>query len=236
MPLHDADRRFRPRLLLGTLAAAAAIAGTPARAEDDAQAWGSVIATGAVRGDLFLWLEAQARAIDDVGKGSQLILRPAIGARIARDAHAVLGYAYIRTDPDTGRTTNEHRLWQQVQFAALRSRGGAPLLISRTRLEQRRIEGRADTGWRLRQFVRVQAPIARGDKVQLIGFTEGFFNLNSTGWGAREGVDQWRGFVGIGVPVARRMRLEPGYLHQRIFRPGEDRGNHVLSATLFIAL
>jgi hypothetical protein len=191
---------------------------TPAHAQDDTQAWGAVIATGPVRGDLFLWLETQARATDDVGGGSQFIARPAIGARIARDAHAIAGYAYIRTDPANGQTVNEHRLWQQVQFAAVRGRGGAPLVISRTRLEQRMIEGREDTGWRLRQFVRLQVPIAREGAVQAVAFTEGFLNLNSTIWGARDGVDQWRTFVGIGVPVAHRVRIEPGYLNQRVFR------------------
>lgn len=219
--------------LIGALLLGAA---QPAVAEDDTQAWTAVIASGTVRGDLFLWLEGQARAIDDVGGGSQLVLRPAIGARIGRDAHAVVGYAYVRTDPETGRTTEEHRIWQQLQFAALRTKAGAPLVISRTRLEQRMIEGRDDTGWRLRQFVRLQVPIARKGAVQAVAFTEGFFNLNSTQWGARDGVDQWRTFVGVGLPVARRMRLEPGYLNQRVFRRGEDRTNHVLSATLFVGL
>ncbi|MEZ0497679.1 DUF2490 domain-containing protein [Sphingomonas sp. IW22] len=219
--------------LIGALLLGAA---QPAVAEDDTQAWAAVIASGTVRGDLFLWLEGQARAIDDVGGGSQLVLRPAIGARIGRDAHAVVGYAYVRTDPETGRTTKEHRIWQQLQFAALRTKAGAPLVISRTRLEQRMIEGRDDTGWRLRQFVRLQVPIARKGAVQAVAFTEGFFNLNSTQWGARDGVDQWRTFVGVGLPVAKRMRLEPGYLNQRVFRRGEDRTNHVLSATLFVGL
>jgi hypothetical protein len=215
---------------------AGAMLGTSAHAQDDTQAWGSVVALGPVRGNLFLWLEAQARATDEIGGGSQLIARPAIGARIAPDAHAIAGYAYVRTDPEAGRTTNEHRLWQQVQFAAVRSGSGTPLVISRTRLEQRRIEGQGDTGWRLRQLVRLQVPIARQRTVQAVAFTEGFFNLNSTGWGARDGVDQWRTFIGIGLPVAPRMRIEPGYLNQHVFRRGEDRTNHVLSATLSIGL
>lgn len=216
-------------------AAIASAAAVPAYAEHDAQAWGSVIASGPVRGDLFLWLEGQARITDDIGGGSQVILRPAIGARIGRDAHAVAGYAFVRTDPEGGAITREHRPWQQVQFVPLRTSAGAPLVISRTRLEQRMIEGRDGTAWRLRQFVRVQAPIAREGKVQAVAFTEGFFNLNSTGW-SRDGVDQWRTFVGVGFPIAERARLEPGYLSQRVFRVGEDRVNHVLSATVFIRL
>ncbi|WP_419813695.1 DUF2490 domain-containing protein [Glacieibacterium sp.] len=230
------DKPIAHRIPLLLACLAGAFIGCPADAQDDVQAWGSVVATGPVRGNLFLWLEGQARLTDDVGGGSQFIVRPAIGARIAPDAHAIAGYAYVRTDPETGRITNEHRLWQQVQFAAVRGSSGTPLVLSRTRFEQRLIEGRGDTGWRLRQLVRLQVPIARQRKVHAVAFTEGFFNLNSTGWGARDGVDQWRTFVGIGLPVAPRIRIEPGYLNQHVFRRGEDRTNHVLSATLLIGL
>ncbi|MEW5686625.1 MAG: DUF2490 domain-containing protein [Pseudomonadota bacterium] len=231
---------FRParrlRLLTLICATAAAVVATPAQAQDDTQAWGAVLANGPVRGDLFLWLEAQARATDDVGGGSQFIVRPAIGARIAPDAHAVAGYAYVRTDPENGRTTNEHRIWQQVQFAPVRGATGAPRVISRTRLEQRLFEGRGDTGWRLRQLVRFQTPIAREGAVQAIVFAEGFVNLNATDWGARDGVDQLRTFVGVGLPVRPGVRLEAGYLNQHVFRRGEDRANHVLSAMVVLPL
>lgn len=217
-------------------AAALALTASPVQAEDDTQVWGTVLANGAVRGDLFVWLETQARLTDDIGGGSQLIVRPAIGARIARDAHAVVGYAFIRNDPETGGTTQENRFWQQVQFVPVRNAAGAPLIISRTRLEQRTIEGRDGAGWRLRQFVRAQLPIARQGKIQAIALAEGFFNLNSTAWGARDGVEQLRTFVGVGLPVGKRMRLEPGYLNQHVFRPGADRTNHILSTTLLIGL
>ena len=208
----------------------------PAQAENDTQAWGAVVANGPVRGNLFLWLESQARFTDDVGGGSQLIMRGAIGTRIGRDAHAIAGYAYVRTDPEGGTVSHEHRPWQQVQFVPLHLKGGAPLVISRTRLEERIFEDRDGTSWRLRQLIRVQFPIARQGAVQAVAFTEGFFNLNTTRWGARDGIDQWRTFVGIGFPVGDRLRLEPGYLNQRVNRPGTDRVNHVLSGTLFVRL
>lgn len=218
------------------LAAALGLAASPALAEDDVQGWGAFTANGTVKGDLFVWAEAQARLTDDFGGGLQTIVRPAIGARIARDAHTVIGYAWVRTDPERGATTNEHRIWQQVQFVAARTGTGAPLVISRTRLEQRMIEGRKDTGWRLRQFVRLQAPIAREGKVQAVAYTEGFFNLNATDWGARNGVDQWRNFAGIGLPLAPKLRIEPGYLNQTVFRAGENRSNHIANIALFLSL
>lgn len=219
------------------LAAATALvlAASPARAEEDGQAWAGVIASGPVKGDLFLWLEGQARLTDGPGDGSQFIVRPAIGARIGRDAHAVAGYAFVRTETPGGRVTSEHRPWQQVQFVAVRHGDGTPLAISRTRLEQRMVEGRAGTVWRLRQWVRGQLPIG-GKGVQAVAISEGFFNLNGAGWGPRGGVDQWRNFVGFSVPVTPRARIEPGYLNQHVFRAGEDRSNHVLSATLMVRL
>lgn len=224
------------RLLPFIAAAIAASLPTPALAEDDIQGWGAFTASGAVRGDLFVWIEGQLRLTDDVGGGVQTIARPAIGVRFAPDAHAVIGYAHVRTDPEAGATTTEHRTWQQVQFVGLRHANGAPLLSSRTRLEQRMIDGRADTGWRLRQFVRVQAPIAREGRVQAVAYTEGFFNLNDTDAGARAGIDQWRTFVGIGLPLAPKLRIEPGYLNQTVFRAGENRTNHIANVAVFLAL
>ncbi|TVV72302.1 DUF2490 domain-containing protein [Sphingomonas solaris] len=236
MSAHPIPRLRRAALGAITLAFVLAGGARPAWAVSDTQAWGSVVATGTVRGDLFLWLEAQGRGTDDIGGGSQIILRPAIGARIGRDAHAVVGYAYVRTDPETGATTHEHRPWQQIQFVPFRRANGDPLVVSRTRLEQRMLEGRHGTSWRLRQMVRAQLPLARGGAIKAVAFTEGFLNLNDTRWGVRDGVDQWRTFIGVGLPVAPRLRVEPGYLNQRVFRPGEDRVNHVVNATLFVSL
>jgi hypothetical protein len=228
--------RLFARVSLAIEAYVALACAAPASARSDEQLWGTVIASGTVRGNLFLWMEGQARATDGLGGGSQFFLRPAIGARIGQDAHAVVGYVYSRTDPEDGTLTNEHRLWQQVQFVPARTKRGTPLVISRTRLEQRMFEGQDGTGWRLRQFIKLQVPIARVNGLQAIAITEGFINLNNTRAGVRRGPDQWRTFGGVGFPVANRTRLEVGYLNQRIFRSGEDRVNHVLSATVFLQL
>lgn len=211
------------------------LAATPAHADEDVQAWTGIVAQGAVKGDLYIWLEGQARFTDDVGQLGQFILRPAAGIRFAPDASAIAGYAYVQTRSSTGAITREQRPWQQVQFTVLRNGAGKSIVSSRTRLEQRMVEGRAKTGWRLRQFVRAGVPITRSG-VQAVASTEGFFNLNTTDFGARSGVDQWRTFVGLGLPVGKTARLEPGYLNQHVFRAGEDRTNHVLNATLFVTL
>lgn len=101
--------RFGPGSpLIGGAVFALLLAG-PARAEEDIQTWGAIAASGAISGNLFMWLEGQSRITDVIGGGSQIILRPAIGPRIGRDAHAVAGYAYVRTASASGAVTHEHR-------------------------------------------------------------------------------------------------------------------------------
>ncbi len=208
---------------------------SPAAAEDDGQAWGAILVQGPIKGDLVFWAEGQARVTDDASRLGQVIIRPAIGVRLARNTIAHLGYAYVRTDPANGNATNEHRIWEQLSFPIIRN-GRGLYIWGRSRIEQRMVEGRSDTGWRLRQFVRAQLPLRRGGKFSGVIFTEGFYATNSTDWGARAGMDQLRTFVGLSIPVSKQVNLEPGYLNQTIFRRGPDRTNHVASINLLARL
>lgn len=219
------------RLVVPTLAALAAV---PVQAQDDGQLWAQALAQGSIKGDLILWAEGQTR-FTDATRGTQIIIRPAIGLRLARDTTAHLGYAFVRTDPANGAATNEHRVWEQLSFPIVRN-GRGLYVWGRSRIEQRTIEGRRDTGWRLRQFIRAQMPLQRGGKVSGVIFAEGFYAANSTDWGARAGVDQVRTFVGLSIPVGRQVNLEPGYLNQSIFRRGPDRTNHAASINLLARL
>lgn len=219
------------RLVVPTLVALAAV---PAQAQDDGQGWAQVLVQGSVKGNLVFWAEGQTR-LTDGARASQVIVRPAIGLRLSPSTVAHIGYAYVRTDPVNGRTTNEHRIWEQLVFPILRNDRGL-YIWGRSRIEQRMFEGRQDTGWRLRQFVRAQMPLRRGGKVSGVIFTEGFYAANSTDWGARAGIDQVRTFAGISVPVGGHASLEPGYLNQTVFRRGPDRVNHIANINLFIRL
>ena len=221
-----------PRTLLALTALLTAV---PAAAEDDGQAWGMMLVQGPITGDLVFWAEVQTRFSDDASRLGQALVRPAIGVRLATDTTAHLGYAYVRTEPLGGRATDEHRVWQQLSFPILRDARGL-YVWGRSRVEQRMLEGREDTGWRLRQFVRAQMPIRRGGALSGVIYTEGFYNANATDWGARTGVDQWRTFVGVSAPIAKGVVLEPGYLNQTVFRRGEDRMNHIASLNLFVRM
>lgn len=214
---------------LAILASAAAPAALQAQ-EQDLQQWTLLAATGRVSGDLVVYAEIQPRVTDNVGRLGQLLIRPAIGVQISRDVQFLAGYAYVRTEPLGRQATDEHRAWQQLIWPIYK--GAGLTVTARTRLEQRSVEGFDELGWRLRQQVRAQAPLRPGSRVQAILWTEPFYAFDTTDWGQRRGFDQLRTFIGLGVPLTKKLMVEPGYMNQTVFRRGEDRSNHIASLTL----
>lgn len=208
------------------LLAAAALA-TPAAAEEGL--WLAAIAQGPVGGDgkLVTWLEVQPRFTATV---DNYILRPAIGVQVNPRVQFLLGYHFQANDPELGPTVREHRFWQQ---ALLRLAGtpGKTVVVSRTRLEQRFIVGQTDDAMRLRQWVRAQHWLDK--RWSAIGVGEAFIGLESTPWGQRNGLEQFRTTAAIGYALTPRLTLETGYLNQRFVRPGPDRANDILNINLF---
>jgi hypothetical protein len=68
-----------------------------------------------------------------------------------------------------------------------------------------------------------------------VGWSEIFFNLNDTDWGAQSGLDRWRNFVGVNIPLRDGVIIEPGYLNQYVNRAAGDQIDHVVSATLNVS-
>lgn len=138
-----------PSLFLLSLAAITA----PAAAEDDTQAWTSLVIQPAP-GPEASWLfsfDAHARWRDDAGQLGITILRPAIGWRLNSKVDLWAGYADV--DIDTGTVAiAEQRTWQQASIQWGEVLGGQ--VSSRTRLEQRWRDTGDDTGDRVRQLVR----------------------------------------------------------------------------------
>lgn len=218
--------------------AAAAIAGLallvlplPAQAaEDDEQIWLAQFSTVSLGDRFLLFTEAQGRLTDGASRMSQIILRPALGYLVSDAVSVFAGYAWVHTDPLGGTANDEHRAYEQLSVRLLGGPGKVTL-ASRTRIEQRWIEGRADMGWRLRQQVRLDVPLGRG--YSAIVHTEPFVNLDTTSWGQRAGFDQVRVFAGAGIPVARGIWIEAGYGGQHVNRHGRpDRMNHIANLSL----
>ena len=125
------------------------------------------------------------------------------------------------------------QLWEDadVLTAGLGACAGGTL-VSRTRHEQRWVEGRSGTGHRLRQMFRYATPIDR-HKTQFVLSSETFVAFNSTPFGQAAGFDQVRNFVGLNVPLAPKVTADIGYMNRYIRRRGaEDRMDHILPVTL----
>lgn len=203
---------------------------TPVQAETDTQLWAMGVAQGSISGDLIAYAEVQPRFTNGPDRFGQLLLRPAIGVQLDKKTSLLFGYAYVRTEPRGGLASDEHRAWQQITWPI--TRFDELEITARTRLEQRSIVGAADLGWRLRQQIRAARPISRDGRTKAVVWTEPFYNIDTTSWGQRSGLDQWRTFIGVAVPISDTVSIEPGYLNQTVFRRGEDRVNHAASLNL----
>lgn len=211
------------RLAFAAANASLIAAAAPARAiDEDAHIWMSTVATGPVRGKLLIWLEGQARIGDDSNRFRQFMLRPAVGTDLGDGRSAFLGYALVRTGtPDNLRS--EHRIWEQFGYTIFKA--GKLKVTGRTRLEERFFNGRDGMALRLRQQVRAMAPIAPG--INAVVWSEPFINLNAPFAPLRTGLDRWRNQIGLNIPVAKHVAIEPGYMNQYIRRAGPDLVNHI---------
>lgn len=227
---------------LNLLALSAALfAAGPARAGDPregSQIWVAALAQGDLAfihpklDRLRSWIELQGRW-RGFGQSYELGMLPRVGLGYAITDRVTLtaGFAVIETDPARAKPFTELRPWQQLVWNVPI---GGFAFQSRTRLEQRILE--QNLGWRLRQLVRMNAPLPGTDRVYFAFFDELLFDLDDTTWGQRRGFRQNRLFAGPGfrLDADRRFVLEAGYQNQWIDRRREDRSNHVLLMTLFL--
>lgn len=232
-------RGLRPRVLIATVLALVAHGPAVADTVDDWHTWSAAVATGPLGGSETpwrFWLEGQARFNDDTSRFNQAILRGALGRALTARATVWAGYAWIPSNrPGTSQNVSEHRLWQQLTWSTASPLAGFSV-STRTRLEQRTVESASDTGWRFRQLVKLTHPLAGGERWYLSLWDEVFVHLNDTDWGADDGLDQNRAFVGLGARVSPAVRAEVGYMNQYVNRRGRaDASNHVLSLTLLMS-
>lgn len=216
--------------LLGLLASGASAA---AQVAHDGQLWINATLFGTVD-RLAYFAEIQPRFGDGISRLDQLILRPAVGWRIDDRFTVYQGYAYVETAPLGQPLIAEDRSFQQLDWV-IGEVGGARI-SSRTRFEQRWQSNGRDVGFRIREQVRAAYP-ATADKagVALLGWTEAFFALNDTDWGARAGFDRVRSFVGFEIPVAGKSTLEIGYINQTVNAPrARTEMDHILSLNLLV--
>lgn len=176
---------------------------------DDGQVWLSATARGPVAGRVELGVETIERFGRD-GEGG-LYESENIAMLGLRFDRATLAAGYVRDIVyHGGGATIEQRARQDLSIDHLAAIGRLSI-GARLRVEERWRDGLGGTGVRLRPFVRLTLPVA--GKLNLLASHESFVNLGS-GAGQRRGYDRARDFLGLGVPLSKRVGVEFGYLNQ----------------------
>lgn len=204
---------------------------------EDFQTWGNITATGSlgfINPDLKnakYWLEGQGRFGKDTSQFSQGMVRAGLGYAVTEKVSVWLGYAFVPTEEPFAKVPfDEHRIWQQVLWS---DKFADITLTSRSRLEQRFIPTGSNVGWRFRQMFKASVPIAYD--FSFVISDEYFANINKTNYGADEGFDQNRAFVGIGYNFDKNIKTEIGYMNQYIRKPkAADRMDDILSVNLYL--
>ena len=156
-------------------------------------------------------------------------VRPAVGLDLNSHASVWIGYGLFRSLPAAGGHVDEHRYWQQLLYST--SAGGGTV-TSRSRLEQRDMDGNTRLAWRFRQQVRFVRPVHQGSRLSAVVWDEVAVNLNSTTRTGR-GFDQNRVFLGASVTLSPTTRIETGYSNQfQRSVSGPSRSNHILLTTI----
>jgi len=176
---------------------------------DDGQVWLGANARGPVADRVELGVETIERfGRDDQGGLYESENSAMLGFRFE---HATLAAGYVRDIAyHGGGATIEQRARQDLNIDHVAAIG--PLGIgARLRVEERWRDGSSGTGVRIRPFVRLTLPVA--GQLKLLASHESFVNLG-IGAGQRGGYDRARDFLGIGVPLTKRVGIEIGYLNQ----------------------
>lgn len=155
-------------------------------------------------------------------------VRPAIGRDVTQHLSIWAGYGFFRSLPAAGRSVDEHRVWQQVLWSRP---VGHSNISSRSRLEQRDLDGNSRLAWRFRQQLRFVRPFG-ASRFSMVVWDEVALFLNTTAR-TRRGLDQNRAFAGVSVALSPALRVETGYQHQFSRSvAGPNRLNHIFSTSL----
>jgi hypothetical protein len=202
----------------------------PAQAED-IQPWPSMLVIAPL-GDGW---QASGELIRRVGRTSafnpQHEYRAQLGRTIAPGLVLWAGYVHFDTYRATASNVRENQIVEQLNWTGFAV--GALHLSSRTRLEQRFVQGVDRTAWRMREQVRLIDPVL--PKVNALVWVEPFVALNRTE-ASPTALDQIRIFAGVALPITKRVDVEVGYLHQLLHRTTGNVVNHTVPVSLTVRL
>jgi hypothetical protein len=199
---------------------------TPAvAATSDSQLWTNLNLNVKISDRWRLSEEGTVRFSDNRNGLYELEVNSLLGYRLNKMVTLWAGYTHNPQYASGDFTVMEHRAREQATFDGFAKLGGRKL-NGRVRFEQRWREHVDGTGWRLRPYLKYSVPIA--GKTALNLSSEPFFNLNTTPFQKRTGLDRVRNLVTVSTPLTKALSGEIGYLNQHGFvKNGPDTSDNV---------
>lgn len=189
---------------------------TPALATEDSQLWTNENLTVKLSSNWRLSEEITQRFSDNKHGLYEMEANTLLGYKLDKWVTVWAGYTH---DPQysAGKfTTIEHRFREQVTFDKF-AKVGPGMLSARLRTEERWRRNVDGTGWRMRPFVRYTIPFHEGSRTGITFTSEPFFNLNTTPFQTKPGLDRIRNVVAVTTPLGKHLTGEFGYMNQHVF-------------------
>ena len=203
----------------------AGLAASPASAKSDSQLWTNLNVNVKLGDRWRLSEEGTVRFSDNRNGLYELEVNSLLGYRLNKVVTLWAGYTHNPQYASGDFTVMEHRAREQVTFDGF-AKLGTGKFNGRIRLEQRWREHVDGTGWRLRPYLKYSVPVA--GKTALNLSSEPFFNLNTTPFQGRTGLDRVRNLVTVSTPLTKSLSGEVGYLNQHGFvKNGPDTSDNV---------
>jgi len=194
-------------------------------AKSDSQLWANGNVTVKLSDHWRISEEGTVRFSDNRNGLYEIEANTLLGYRLSKVVTLWAGYTHNPQYSAGDFTVMEHRAREQVTFDGFAQIGGGKL-NGRIRMEQRWRENADGTGWRLRPYLKYSLPIS--GKTALNLSTEPFFNLNTTPFQGRTGLDRMRNLITVSTPLSTKLSGELGYMNQHGFvKNGPDTSDNI---------
>jgi Protein of unknown function (DUF2490) len=197
--------------------------------QEDEQLWFQLNTHVPLDANTRVTLEQIARFGDRHDGLTQSELGVLVGQRVSRNLELGFGYRHVGFH-NLNPALDEERFRQQVV-------GTFGPLSTRFRVDERFHPHGKEVGFRIRPLVRYNHKLNAKGLAAFVSH-ESFYLPNATKWGQRRGYERMRNWVGLMVPVSRKISADVGYLNQYRFGRGSSRAqmDHALSMQLTINL
>lgn len=182
------------------------------------------------------YLEPQLRFVDDAYKFNAANVYAGIYYQINPTVSAWFGLYRNDVKHFNGDTTQENRVWEQIDWNALTysmvdlSRVD---LTSRSRLEQRKRVNESTVANRFREKITLRIPFTCLKDYYFVVADEIFLQLNQPNWVPQRVFSQNRASLGVQIPINKQAKYEVGYLNQYQYTQPNQMSN-VLYITLML--